>query len=62
MSDEDHEWLEDLDVYASGAYPVELSNGKQLSQGHRVPLKASVDPMTGKVAFHIDPAEVAKLR
>jgi hypothetical protein len=62
MSAEDHEPLNDLSVFAHGVYAVELSDGKKLNRGHRVALKASVDPTTGKVEFSVDPAEIPRLR
>lgn len=62
MSAADHEPLKDLSVFASGMYAVELSDGKKINQSHRVALKASVDPTTGKVEFYVDPAEIPRLR
>lgn len=54
--------LSRLSVYASGAYPVELSVGKRVSGRHRVPVLASVEVSTGEVRFYIDPEAVDILR
>lgn len=54
--------LSGLSVYASGAYPVELSVGKRISGRHRVTVLASVEVSTGEVRFYIDPEAVEILR
>ena len=53
--------IEDLAVYASGTFPVEISKGKRISQTKRVKLKASVDCETGKVSFYVDKDDIKKL-
>jgi len=53
--------IEDLVVYASGVYPVELSKGKSISQTKRIKLKASVDCETGEVSFYVDKDDIKKL-
>ena len=53
--------IDDLEVWAMGVYPVELSKGKQLNQAKRVKLKASVDCETGKVSFYVDKDDIKKL-
>ena len=53
--------IDDLEVWAMGVYPVELSKGKQLNQTNRVKLKASVDYETGEVSFHVDKDDIKKL-
>ncbi len=54
--------IEDLDVYASGTYPVEISKGKSISASKRVKLKASIDCETGKVSFYVDKDDIKKLK
>jgi hypothetical protein len=53
--------IDDLSVFASGVYPVELSAGKRISGHHRVPVRASVDVSTGEVRFHVDPGSIEVL-
>ncbi len=53
--------IEDLVVYASGLFPVELSKGKTISQTKRIKLKASVDRETGEVSFYVDKDDIKKL-
>ncbi len=48
MSAGDHESPDDLSVFANGVFPVEHSNGKKLSESHRVALKASATPAPGR--------------
>jgi hypothetical protein len=45
--------IRDLDVFASGVFPVEISVGKRINGRHRVPVRASVDVSTGEVRFFV---------
>ena len=45
--------IRDLSVYSSGVFPVELSAGKRIDGRHRVPVRASVDAVTGEVHFFV---------
>lgn len=53
--------IEGLVVYASGTFPVEISNGKRINSTNRVKLNASVDCETGEVSFYVDMSEITKL-
>ena len=53
--------IEDLAVYASGTFPVEISQGKQVSSTKRVKLKAAVDSQTGEVSFYVDKDDIKRL-
>lgn len=53
--------IEDLVVYASGIYPVEISNEKKIITTKRVKLNASVDRETGEVSFYIHKKDIKKL-
>lgn len=54
--------IEDLAVYAMGTFPVEISQGKQVSSTKRVKLKASVDSESGEVSFYVDKKDIKKLK
>lgn len=47
-------YINELDVYASGQFKVELTKSKKVSSTNRVPVKASVNKGTGEVKFYID--------
>ncbi len=53
------EYIEDLDVYASG-YQVGVSSGNRFTRSLAV--KARVNADTGEVTFHVDPAFIHLLR
>ncbi|QWT23586.1 hypothetical protein KPL76_12885 [Subtercola sp. PAMC28395] len=53
--------IDNLNVFASGVYEVELSAGKRINANHRVPVKASVDITTGEVRFYIEPESITVL-
>ena len=54
--------IDGLAVYAMGQFPVEISQGKQISSTKRVKMKASVDSETGEVSFYIDKEDIQKLK
>ncbi|WP_407342190.1 hypothetical protein [Pengzhenrongella phosphoraccumulans] len=50
--------IRDLDVFANGMFPVEISAGKRVNGRHRVPVRASVDVSTGEVRFSVAPEAI----
>jgi len=50
--------IRDLDVFAYGVFPVEISAGKRVNGRHRVPVRASVDVSTGEVRFSVAPEAI----
>lgn len=50
--------IDDLSVFASGVFPVEISVKKRINASHRVPLQASLNVLTGEVTFSVDPEAV----
>jgi len=55
------ELMKDLDVYAEGAFQVEVSDKKRVLTKHRAKVKAAVCPICGEVSLYLEGNELGKI-